>query len=47
MITIALSKNQVLDADQNAIQQISFTGNPNGNINRLILWIIEKTKKLF
>ena len=47
MITIALSKNQALDADQNAIQQISFTGNPNGNINRLILCIIEKVKKLF
>ena len=47
MITIALSKNQALDADQNAIQQISFTGNPNDNINRLILCIIEKVKKLF
>ena len=47
MITIDLSKKQALDADQNAIQQISFTGNPNGNINRLILCIIEKAKKLF
>ena len=47
MITIDLSKKQALDADQNEIQQISFTGNPNGNINRLILRIIEKAKKLF
>ena len=45
MITIELCKQQVLDADLKAIQQINFTGNPSGNNNRLIFFIIEEAKE--
>ena len=42
MITIDLSKQQALDADLKAIQQINFTGNLSGNNNRLMFFIIEE-----
>ena len=40
MIATGLSKQQALDADPKAIQQINFTGNLDGNNNRLMLFII-------
>ena len=45
LIAIVLSKQQALDADPKATQQIYFTGNlePAGNVN--IFFIIEKIKK--
>ena len=45
MIAIDLSKQQVLDADPKAIQQINFTGNLTGNNNRLMFFIIEEVKE--
>ena len=42
MITIDLSKQQALDADLKATQQINFTGNLSGNNNRLMFFIIEE-----
>ena len=47
MIAINLSKQQALDADPKAIQQINFTGNLSGNNsnNRLIFFIIEGAKE--
>ena len=45
MIAIDLSKQQALDADPNAIQQINFTENLSGNNNRLMFFIIEEVKK--
>ena len=45
MIAIDLSKQQELDADLKAIQQINFTGNLSGNNNRLIFFIIEETNE--
>ena len=45
MIAIGLSKQQALDADPKAIQQINFTGNLSGNNNKLIFLIIEETKR--
>ena len=49
VITIDLSKQQALDADPKAIQQISFTGNLNQGKNKndnTVFFIIEE-KKLF
>ena len=45
MITIDLSKQQALDADPKAIQQINFTGNLSSNNDRLIFFIIEEAKE--
>ena len=45
MITIDLSKQQELDANRKAIQQISFSGNLNRNRNTTMFFIIEETKK--
>ena len=45
MIAIDLSKQQELDADLKAIQQINFTGSLSGNNNRLIFFIIEETNE--
>ena len=45
MIAIDLSKQQALDADPKAMQQINFNGNLSGNINRLIFFIIEEAKE--
>ena len=44
MIAIDLSKQQALDADPKAIQQINFTGNLSGNNNKLIFFITEEAK---
>ena len=40
MIAIDLSKQQALDADPKAIQQINFIGNLDGNNKRLMFFII-------
>ena len=45
MITIDFSKQQALDGDPKAIQQINFTGNLTGNNNRLMFFIIEEVKE--
>ena len=44
VIAIDLSKQQALDADPKAIQQVNFTGNLSGNNNTLIFFIIEEAK---
>ena len=44
MIAINLSKQQALDTNPKEIQQINFTGNLNGNSNRLMFFIIEEAK---
>ena len=45
MIVIDLSKQQALDADTEATQQINFTGNLDGINNRLMFFIIEEVKE--
>ena len=45
MIAINLSKQQALDADRKAIQQINFIGNLRGANNRVIFFIIEEAKE--
>ena len=45
MIAIDLRKQQVLDADPRAIQQISSTANLDRVGNTTMLFIIEETKK--
>ena len=45
MIAIDLSKQQALDADPKAIQQINFTGNLDCNNNRLLFFIIQEVKE--
>ena len=47
MTAIDLSKQQALDADPKAIQQINFAGNPASNpvANTTMLLIIEKAKE--
>ena len=45
MITIDLSKQQVLDADPRAIQQINFTANLEREGNTTMFFIIEKAKE--
>ena len=45
MITIDLSKQQVLDADPKAIQQINFTENLDRAGNTIMFFIIEKAKE--
>ena len=49
MIAIYLSKQQALDADAKAIQQINFTGNlaREGNANTTMFFIVGEGKKLF
>ena len=49
MIAIDLSKQQALDADPKAIQQINFTGNIawEGNVNTTISFFIEEAKELW
>ena len=47
MIAIDLSKQQALDADPKAIQQINFTGNLNRAGNTRFYFILEKSKKNF
>ena len=45
MIAIDLSKQQALDADPRAIQQISFTANLDRNGNTSMFFIIEEAKE--
>ena len=45
MIAIDLSKEQALDADLKAIQQISFTANLDRNRNTTMIFIIEEAKE--
>ena len=45
MITIDLSKQQGLDADPRAIQQINFTANLDKDGNTTMLFIIEEAKE--
>ena len=40
-----LRKQQALDADSKAIQQVNFTGNLSGINNRSIFFIIEEAKE--
>ena len=46
MIAKDLSKQQVLDADPKAIQQISFTANLDG-ANTIFYFILEEVKETF
>ena len=45
MIAIDLSKQQVLDADPRAIQQINFTANLDRAGNTTMFFFIEETKE--
>ena len=45
MIAIDLSKQQALDADPKAIQQINFTANLDRAGNTAVLFIIEEAKE--
>ena len=45
MIAVDLSKQQALDADPRAIQQINFTGNLDWAGNTTMFFIIEKAKE--
>ena len=45
MIAIDLSKQQVLDADPRAIQQINFTANLDRDGNTTMFFIIEEAKE--
>ena len=45
MVAIDLIKQQALDTDPKAIQQINFTGNLSGNNDRLIFFIVEEVKE--
>ena len=45
MIAIDLSKQQALDADPRAIQQINFTANLDQVGNKTMLFIIEEAKE--
>ena len=45
MIAIDLSKQQALDADPRAIQQINFTANLDRTGNKTMFFIIEEAKK--
>ena len=44
-MAIDLSKQQALNTNPKAIQQINFTGNLSGNNNTLIFFIIEEVKE--
>ena len=45
MVAIYLSKQQALDADLKAMQQINFTGNIDRDKNTTIFFIIEETEE--
>ena len=47
MIAIDLSKQQALDADPRAIQQINFTANLDRDENTRIFFILEEAKETF
>ena len=44
MIAIDLSKQQALDIDPKAIQQINFTANLDRAVNTIIFFILEEAK---
>ena len=46
MIVVDLNKQQTLDKDRKAIQQVNFTANLNKARNTRIYFILEKKKKL-
>ena len=46
MIAIDLTKEEILDTNPKAIQQINFTGNLSDNNNRLIFFVIEEAKEI-
>ena len=45
MIMIDLSKQQALDADPKAVQEINFTGNLERDDGAIMFYIIEKAKE--
>ena len=45
MIAVDLSKQQVLDSDPKAIQQVNFTANLNRAGNKKIYFILEEAKE--
>ena len=45
MITIDLSKQQALDADPRAIQQINFTAKLNRDLGATMFFIIERARE--
>ena len=45
MVAVDLSKQQALDADPKAIQQINFTANIDGVRNARFYFILEEAKK--
>ena len=45
MIAIDLLKQQALESDPKAIQQITFVGSQSGNNNKLMFFIIEEAKE--
>ena len=47
LIAIDLTKQQKLDTDPKAIQQINFTGNIDREEGRTMFFIIEKAKETF
>ena len=47
MIAIDLSKQQALDADPKAIQQINFTANLNRDGNTIFYFILKEAKENF
>ena len=47
MIAIDLTKQEALDADSRAIQQINFTANLNRDGNTIMLFITEEAKETF
>ena len=47
MIAIDLSKQQALDADPRAIQQINFTANLDRAENTTMFFVVEETKETF
>ena len=47
MIAIDLSKQQALDVDPKAIQQINFTGNLEQDNGAIVFFIVEEAKETF
>ena len=45
MIAVDLSKQQALDADPRAIQQINFTANLDRAVNTRVYFILEEAKR--
>ena len=47
MIAIDLSKQQALDVDPKAIQQINFTGNLEQDNGAIVFFIVEEAKETY